>query len=420
MAGGILDWLTDLGGSGGSMLGGGMGEAGDTSSMVMPPPSTPQVAPQMTGADAPPMQPPPMQPPPVDPSMTDIAGGMQGAGSGQPPMPLPPRPDAANGPPPGMSSTPPLPPPGGGGGGGPPLPPIDLAAAARSYQGAGGNLAPPPASPQAQGILGRALGIDPNREAQLRGSLGAGLKSVGENAHKPGLAAFAGSMGSGIEGGKGATDKTTDQQDRFVQRQQSATKATDERALTQARTQQALADAKYKMTGGKDSVVNSQQQLYLRAMGLVNNDPEVKLAKSTYDNALKSYDANSPEVKAAAKAHSDLVKAKTGVHLQSVGLEPQAADKLGKLPGMSRDNPVPKSGLTKEKFDALPPGSFFINPKDNQLLVKKPPAGANPQGAAQSPAAAPAATAQMTPSVPPMPPAAAPRASMPAPVDDEE
>jgi hypothetical protein len=279
-----------------------------------------------------------------------------------------------------------------------------VAGAVQSYQNAGGNFQPPAnATPQAKGFLGRLLDMDPNAEAQMRGSLGAGLKSVGQNWNKPGLAAFAGSAGAGIEGGKTAADKTTEQQSKFLTQQQAANTSASTIGLNTAKAKEALANATDKMAGGKASVMNSQQQLYLRAMGLVNNDPEVKLAKSTYESALKETgDPESQQAKAAQKAHSDLVQAKIKAHLGALGLDPAMAERLGKMPGSTQDNPVPKDGLSQQKFDQLPVGAYFVNPKDGRVLIKAAPAGgAAPQGPQSPPQPPPAAG---TPPTPPLPP----------------
>jgi hypothetical protein len=282
-----------------------------------------------------------------------------------------------------------------------------------------GSIPPPPpmgspnGNPQAQGFLGRALGLDPNAEARLRGSLGAGLKAAGNSAGKSPMQALAGGAGAGIEGGKTAADKTADDQNKFLTQQTNANNSKSLTQLRQAQSEQALAAAKDKMTGGKNSVMNSQQQLYLRAMGLVNNDPEVKLAKSTYESALKETgDPNSDQAKAAQKAHADLVQAKVQAHLGALGLDPGLAAKLGKMPGSTQDNPVPKDGLTQEKFNQLPPGAYFVNPKDGRVLIKSAPQPQQPQAGGGAPASPPQPQtdpaagdpAAGTPPTPPVPP----------------
>ena len=82
---------------------------------------------------------------------------------------------------------------------------------------------------------------------------------------------------------------------------------------------------------------------------------------------------------------------------------------------MSKDNPVPKEGLTQEKFDKLPPGSYFINPKDGQILVKKGTAAPTAGGAG-----APAPQSGMTPgATPPLPPPGAKMSDAGAPAEED-
>lgn len=331
--------------------------------------------------------------------------------------------------PPIPQQTPPMPPGGGAPAPPQPGPPMQITPQTPPTPGAGPvspNALPPPpppgtptSNPQAHGILGRALGLDPNQEASLRGTLGKGMTAAGNSAGKSPFQAAMSGAGAGVEGGKEATDKTQDQQNKFLSQQIAANNSQSQTSLRAAQAQQALAAAQDKMTGGKSSVMNSQQQLYLRAMGLVNNDPEVKLAKSTYDNTLKETgDPESAQSKAAQKAHADLVQAKVKAHLNALGLDPSLADKLGKMPGSTQDNPVPKEGLNQQKFDQLPAGAYFVNPKDGRVLIKsgapqqsgggQPPAGAQQQGGQAAPPQQGAPQQQALPT-PPIPAGTQPR-----------
>lgn len=435
---GLLDWLTE-----------GIGSDGGNSMKIPPTMLSGTPPPQMTGNDVPPLP---------DPMKSDIGGGMQGAGpqpypqgsdpmtaggtqfppgadpmsaGGTPPngpgLPYPPGGDpmTAGGPPP-MTPPPPVPlpmarPPGAGAGS-PALPPnaMPTSGTGPAPPGPPTSLLPPNAAPSlvpgggATGPLGRMLGLDRNRESTMRGSLGAGLKAAGENVHKPGLAAFAGSLGSGIEGGKGADDKTIDQQAKYLTQAIADAKAGNERGLNLARTKLALAQAKaaeegdpekaaltvartreatararkLEEGGGKASVVNSPEQLYLRAIGATNSDGKLSLLKNAYIQASKDGQQDTPAAKAAKTAYETAYDQTRDAHLQTLGVDPKTASKIGKQAGFSADNPIPSAGLTKEKFDQLPPGSYFVNPKDGRLLIKQPPAGANPPAAAQSPAPA--------------------------------
>lgn len=416
---GLLDWLNE-------------GIGSDSGSSMKIPPTmltgTPPV--QQTGADAPPLP---------NPMTSDIGGGMQGAGPQ--PSPFPPGTDpmtaggeTPNGPglPPSPQVPMPMPRPPGADAGPAALPPN-----AAPTSGAGMppgpplSLVPPNAAPSGfrqngVGPLGRMLGLDANRASELSGSLAKGLKSVGDNWNKPGLAAAAGSAGASLEGGNEAGNKTIDQQQKYLAQAIAAAKSGNETALNTARTRLAIAQAKTAEdgdpeksaltvartrestararkleadgSGGKSSVVNSPEQLYLRAIGATNSDGKLSLLKNAYIQASKDGQQDTPAAKAAKTAYETAYDETRDQHLKTLGVDPKIASKIGKQPGFSSDNPVPKEGLTKEKFDQLPPGSYFVNPADGRLLIKQPPAGANPTPAASSPtpaaqAPAPAVTA---------------------------
>jgi hypothetical protein len=285
---------------------------------------------------------------------------------------------------------------------------------------------PPPAAPSGfrqngVGPLGRVLGLDANRASELGGSLASGLKSVGDNWNKPGLAAFSGSAGSALEGGNKAGEKNIEQQQKYLTQAIAATKAGDEKALSIASTRLKLAQAKAaedgdpeksaltvartreatararkldaEASGSKASVVNSPEQLYLRAIGATNSDGKLSLLKNAYIQASKDGQQDTPAAKAAKNAYETAYDETRDAHLKTLGVDPKIASKIGKQAGFSADNPIPKEGLTKEKFDQLPVGAYFVNPKDGRLLIKQPPAGANPPPAASSP----------TPAAPPVP-----------------
>lgn len=441
---GLLDWLTE--GAGSSMGG---------SSMSMPPSMLTGMPPvQQTGADAYPRGGDPVADQPPMPRGGDpmTAGGAPPNGPG---LPYPPGldPMAAGGDVPNGPGLPPAPPMAMNSSpltksyntdGSPALPPAGPTSGAEMPPGPPTSLLPPnlapPMAPSGvgpQGFIGRALGLDRNSAKQISGSLASGLKSVGDNANKPGLAAFSGSAGSALEGGNAAEDKTEDKQLKYLQQAIAEAQAGNTAKLNIARTQLALAQAKAAREGdpeksaltvartrestararkleadgggSKASVVNSPEQLYLRAIGATNSDGKLSLLKNAYIQASKDGQQDTPAAKAAKTAYETAYDETRDSHLKTLGVDPKIASKIGKQPGFSADNPIPSAGLTKEKFDALPPGAYFVNPKDGRLLIKQPPAGANPTPAASSP----------TPTAPPPVPVTAPAGSA-ADRDDED
>lgn len=336
---------------------------------------------------------------PTYPAGTDpmTAGGSMPNGPG---LPIPaPQPRPASAPGPAAPSAAPT-----GGGGMPSAPPTDLTSIARSYERAGGNLAPPRGEPQAQSIIGRALGLDPNRESQLRGTLAAGLKAAGESAGKSPMQAFSSGAGAGLEGGKKADDKTTDQQDKYLQRAIQARREGNQAAYQQnylryqIEATKAKLEASKEKAAGKDSVMNSPEQLYLRAIGATNQDGGLKILANKVREAQK-LGPDSKEAQAAQAEYDKRFKEVRDGHLGTLGVDPSKIKGLESKPGFSEKTPFkdfPKDPAAAQKaFDALPEGAYFINPKDGRLLTKK---------SASGPQAANPAQPQQTALAPPLPP----------------
>jgi hypothetical protein len=456
---GLLSWLTEGIGdlSGGSMppgmFDGGIGPQGPGD---IAPPQRPMPPVQMTGEDtnapnfnmgqmpirppeadgmpAPPagasMQPDPMAdgmslPPglgkPGLPMGTDpmTAGGLIPNGPGlapqPPPMARPPM-DAAppSGQPPGLMmrpglnrrSTEPVP---------AAMTPAEGNSIYDSYKAAGGGgpvniVGAGGGGPQAQTALGRALGLDANRESQIRGGLAAGLKSVGDSAGKSPMQAITSSAGATLEGGKKADDKTTEQQDKYLARAIAAKREgnTAEYNKNYLRyqiesTKARLEASKEKAASGKGSVMNTPEQLYLRAIGATNQDAGIKASASKVREVQKQFGVDSKEAKAAMTEHEKMIGTVRDGHLSTLGVDPAKVKGIGEKPGFSDKNPVkdfPKDPAAAQKaFDELPDGAYFVNPKDGRLLIKR---------SQQPTAAAPQQVSAMTPMMPPMPPGIAP------------
>jgi hypothetical protein len=431
---GLLDWLADSfsgSGSEGTPMQPGPGAfMGDLDPMGNP---TGQMMPMPAAAPAPTGPMPPVQqtgpdmpyPPGLDPmagsgSGNDpglpyptggdpmTAGGdmPNGPGLGMPPgIPMPqPRPPGAN------AALPPAAAPTGGAG----MPPgADVASAVRSYQGAGGNFGPPgeashlnrPVDRREPGgfSLLRAMGLDANTADRVRGTLAAGFKAAGESAGKSPGQAFSSGVGAGIEGGKKADDATTDRQQKYLAQAIAAKRAGDTNAYNvnylsylkeKAANELEVAKEKAASKDGKASVVNSQEQLYLRAQTATSQDPGIKASANTVREAQKQYGVDSKEAKAAMEAHEARIKQVRDGHLGQLGIDPAKIGDFSSKPGFSEKNPVkdfPKDPAAAQKaFDALPEGAYFINPKDGRLLMKKG-AGSAPATNPSQPVTAPGA-----------------------------
>lgn len=400
---GLLDWLTDGGGSLWSG-GGGMTPQPDAAmrptgptippmsmqrpEFANPPPAGPAAAPQapppapggpqMTGdfdqnglppanggAAAPPM------PPGIDPSSV---GGPPGAGA-QPPVPMPQaRPAGA---PPVPGAIPPPPPEQ------PPGAPLNLAPTDPNqpvkYPGFGLDAAKfpphaesgfsPPNMRGGGGILG-ALGVGQDNANRMRGAVGAGFKAAGNSAGKSPMQALAGGAGESLEGGQKASDTNNDQTIKYLNAAINAQKAGDTNAYNLNYTKYLAAKLKAdtdKAASG-NAKGDSPTQLYLSAVRATNSDPSLK----GYNDAIRAARA-SGDTAALAKAQADLEQKKGEImngHLGRLKLDPQTAAQIGQQPGMNPGNAIDagKQGITEKNIaEKLQPGQYYRNPKDGQI-----------------------------------------------------
>lgn len=376
---------------------------------------TPMPMPPMPGGDggggqppdggvpsmAPPMPPPqniPM-PPPRPPDAPQ--GPMQG-----PPMP-PPMPQG--GPPmnPQLTATPNGPPAGPPMPGGPGLP--------GGYPQGGPTpnfntpIEPLRRPEQPQGGLMGALGI--NLSPERRAGLAAGLKSVGTNWNKPGLAAAAGSAGSALEGEQKKGEQ--EDQDQMKRNQQqfaqtstafgdlmkaqatgNATKIADAHsAYFQARAQQAIASG-----GGAGDFRNSPYGKSVTIEGQVFKETdaarktmEKKWTLNAQNGTLTSEQqaaqraADEQTLKAGAQTRRAELYKQAGIDpaqgqkLANTGLEPpQIKGADGKLVPNPNFNPFDARQMSKQQFEAtVPVGAHFrdVDGKIYKRTLDKPKAG---------------------------------------------
>ena len=419
---GLFDWLTD----GMGALGGNSASASQpppmsdpTGGTGLPPPPPPPMPPmQMTGSDAPPITPPPPAaptPPPNmtamgdqtgaggpigtpsytgDPAATDLAGGMQGGSPGAPP---------------------PLDPSAGFGGARSPAPRPNMPPNAAPTAGMGLPPAPdsgPAASPISglpPSILARALGLDANSGRQIATSLGKGLTAGAAASHLPGLAAFSAGAGGALTGGEEGNQKIVQEQQKYLDQAITAAKTGDERALNKARTQLALAQAKQAQEG-KDSVLNSPEQLYARAQSLTAQTLTIKSLKKAADDASAVNGPSSTQAVAARKELKDAEDNAIATHMAQFGVSQKKIADLSKQPGMSQDNPITIN--SQDDIHKAMPGQWVKLPKgstlkdgtvltEDRVVRKKLPAAQVPQqpGAPAPGAAAPAPAAPAAPVV---------------------
>jgi hypothetical protein len=346
---GLLDWLTDLSGSTG-----GMDPAGGFDLSKAPPPMAVGNTPVAPGATpfTPAQTPPPMAvgntpvtpgAPAYTPPSTQLPPmPPQGVGTGNPmPSPvIPPSPQAnippnaapTNGVQQGVGAIPQS-----------PSPPI-----------MGTGSAGPNANPGVgRGFLGQAFGMSSSDEKNTLGSLGAGLKSVGDNWNKPGLAAFAGSAGSAIEGGTTAEKDRINEMLKLIAVKQKAGDDSAATSIAQVRLQTAQLHLQaLKDNNGKTGAWNKPpQQLYQDAMRLAQNDPTIKASEKALEQTIK--DGKPADIAKAQADHSALVSAVQDKHLTSMGLNPQSKAAMEAIPGLTAKGAIPQAAFDGKPFDQV-------------------------------------------------------------------
>lgn len=395
---GLLDWLTDglgdLGGSAGPGMGGPMDSWPGPGAGAAPAASAP---PMTTGAGN----------PTADLSTFDIGAGMT---PGEMPTPAPDLSTSDLG---GGMTTGRMPPPA--------IPP---AAAPTSGTGSPQSLAPPaPLTPAPApavspdlsgnaGVIGRALGLSAGGERKMMSSLASGLKSVGDNWNKPGLAAFSGSAGSALEGGNKADQQEYDNKIKALTQAVAYQKAGDDANYKKAYVQYLGASLKDKTdkAASKSAAWNKpDSQKFIDAQNALARDPDIRASEKILEGAIKSGDPD--QVAKAQAAHTALVAQKRQGFLQAMNLSPQTYAAMSGHPPGGAENPHTFSGepdAIQKQFDTyVKPGDYYVNPRDGKVYVRKPAGSSGSDSAAAASSATPkiptAPSDPMRPNNPPKP-----------------
>ena len=225
--------------------------------------------------------------------------------------------------------------------------------------------------------LAQALGISPERESRLRSSLAAGLKSVGENYKKPGLAAFAGSAGSAMEGEQKREDTTYDQKIKALQQAVTAKAKNDDKSYKDNYLKYLNREDR-----GKSGAWNKpDSQRFIDAMNALSSDRDIVAAQKTLDQALK--DGDPKKVAAAQAAHQKLTQEKQAFYLSGVNLNPKqialnmkiapgTPPKMGPDGKMIPDSGNPHTVRSMEEFNQyVKPGEAYIDPRSGRILIRR-------------------------------------------------
>jgi hypothetical protein len=230
-------------------------------------------------------------------------------------------------------------------------------------------------------FLNNLLGGDPRRTQQIAASLGAGLKSVGDNWNKPGLAAFAGSAGSALQGGQAGDAHYTEEAGKAVDRMQRAQHVGNEQAFRKAQDDYwkgrlKLQQEQGTVSGRSAAYQMSPQWQLQQADKFISDqvDQLRKLKQQEYNNGSKE---TRQRIEDEIKTKEDSVRERV---YKARGIDPDKIDKIRTM-GLTKDNP--HTPMTPDDFNVnVKPGEWFINPKDGAKYKRKseaPPA-ADAQG----------------------------------------
>jgi len=224
-----------------------------------------------------------------------------------------------------------------------------------------------PDTPFGSGLFG-----DPRTARQMMGGIGAGLKSVGDNWNKPGLAAFAGSAGSAMEGGQKADDTGTEQQRKDTQQAIDKAKL-DETKRRNDQMFQAAEDRlkKAQQVGTVASRAQAWENSDLGRLQKANSEilkRQQEIRQSYRDDlrAAANSGQNGNDIRTQMKKEMD--EAEAGVYKQ-YGIDPKNINKIQSM-GTSSDNPH-KPTSWDEFHSTVKPGQFFVNPADGKTYQRK-------------------------------------------------
>lgn len=302
----------------------------------------------------------------------------------------------------------------------PQLPPTDVSAASRPPPGPPMSLTPPGGGEQlapqgsggtmdqalSQGILGRALGLSPETSKRFGSSLAAGLKSVGENYKKPGLAAMAGSAGSAMEGGNKRDDTAYDQKLKSLQ-QAVAARAKDDEAgyktsyIKYLNNKQRSEEAAAASGGGKSGAWNKpDSQKFIDAMNAMSGDRRIVASQKELEQAIK--DGDQKRIAQLRGVHDKLTDQVRLEYLTGVGLDPKQIEANMKNPPGSQQNPFKIN--SRQDFDRyVKPGQAYVNPKDGKVYIRNGEGGVPVDGASSATPGVPAPMNPMNPGAGTMP-----------------
>lgn len=235
--------------------------------------------------------------------------------------------------------------------------------------------------PGGSSAIGRALGLDANKERSLLGGLGAAMTAAGNSAGKTKGQAFFSGVGAGLQGSEKTEDKGFDQRLKSLQLANKALEsgdtATYHKEIIKAKMAE-LQQEQDKFTG--KGMTDSQKYLEAQRRAAADVDSRGLLIQ------LREHSITPEQFKAESKAIKD-------GHLKGLGLDPNKPPPGTPPTADSPGNPhrLPPN-MSQADFDRdVKPGEAYINPKNGRGYVR--------EGGGPTPAAEAAPTAPPTPAV---------------------
>lgn len=213
---------------------------------------------------------------------------------------------------------------------------------------------------------------DPLWQKETMGSLAAGLKAVGQNWNKPGLAAAAGTAGAAMEGGQKAASSATEEKRKDTAQQLNEAKLNE----TSRRNDQLFQAAQDRLQKAQQvGTVQSRAQAWensdLGKLQKANTEilrQQSEIRKSYQDDlrAAANNGQNGAEIRQQMQKEMDEAAQRT---YKQYGIDPNNVNKIQNR-GTGSDNPHKPTSW--DEFNAtVKPGQYYVNPSDGKVYQRK-------------------------------------------------
>lgn len=211
---------------------------------------------------------------------------------------------------------------------------------------------------------------DPRFMRQIGGSLGEGLKAVGSNWNKPGLAAFAGTLGSAIEGGQKGDSEYLKEKEEALDRKTKADALAEKDKSDKARMDYYMARLNAASRAGTTAGrTGAWQSSDVGKLHMADDDVEKQIRQEQILRK-KEYDEADPKTKQDMRNEWDQKrKDLRNEAYKERGIDPNKADEIR---NRGADSKNPHQPSTWDEFQAVvQPGQWYKNPSDGKIYRRK-------------------------------------------------